>query len=315
MAELDFLVDLLLDLVERHVAGAFDHHLDIALPGLLRQLAQRLQFGELRFVAGIGNAARPQAVAERVADVVLRQDLRDVVEALVEEILLVVMRHPLRQDRAAAADDAGDALGDQRQVLDEHAGVDGHVIDALLGLLFDDLEHEVGSEVFNALHARDRLVNRHRADGHGRVAQDGFANVVNAAAGGEVHHRVGAVVDRGVQLLQFLVDVAGHRRVADVGIDLALRGHADAHRLQLRMVDVGRDDHVPDGNLVADQFGRHPLALGDEEHLFGEQAFAGKMHLRHVGVAGAGGLFAALGDPFGARVWAWSCRCCHWFHS
>ena len=109
VAQLDFLLDLLLDLVERHVAGAFDHHLHIALPGFRRQLAQRLQFGELRFVAGVGDAAGTQAVAERVADVVLGENLGDVVEVLVEEVLLVVMGHPLRQDRAAAADDAGDA--------------------------------------------------------------------------------------------------------------------------------------------------------------------------------------------------------------
>ena len=97
-------------------------------------------------------------------NVVLLEDLYDVVEALVEEVLLVVMRHPLRQDRAAAADDAGDALGDHRQVLDQHAGVDGHVIHALLRLLLDHFEHDVGVQVFDALHARDRLVDRHGAD-------------------------------------------------------------------------------------------------------------------------------------------------------
>ena len=246
--------------------------------------------------------AGTQAVAQRIAHVVLGENLGDVVEALVEEVLLVMVRHPLRQNRAAAAHDAGDALGDQRQVLDQHAGMDGHVIDALLGLLFDHFEHDVGIEVFDALHARDRLVDRHRADGHRRVAQDGFADLVDAAAGREVHHRVGAVVDRGVQLLQLLVDVAGDGRIADVGVDLALRGHANAHRLQLRMVDVGRNDHVADGDLVADQLGRDLLALGDEEHLFGEQALARKVHLRHVGVAGARGFFAALRDPLGARI-------------
>ena len=112
-------------------------------------------------------------------------------------------------------------LGDQRQILDQHAGVDGHVVHALLGLLFDHFEHDVDVEVFDALHARDRLVNRHGADGHRRVPQNGFANFVNAAAGGEVHHRVGAVMHRGVQLLQLFVNVAGDGRVADVGVDLA----------------------------------------------------------------------------------------------
>ncbi len=68
------------------------------------------------------------------------------------------------------------------------------------------------------------------------------------------------------------------------------------------MVDVGRDDHVAGSNFVADQLGRDLLALGDEEHLFGEQALAGKVHLRHVAVAGASGLFTAPGNPLGTRL-------------
>ena len=79
-------------------------------------------------------------------NIVLREDLADVVEALVEEILLVMVGHPLRQNRAAAADDAGDALRNHRQILDQHAGVDGHVVHALLGLLFDHFEHHVDVE-------------------------------------------------------------------------------------------------------------------------------------------------------------------------
>jgi hypothetical protein len=57
VAEVHFLLDLHLDLVHRNVAGAFDHHLHIVLPGLFRQLSQRLELGELRFVAGVGDAA------------------------------------------------------------------------------------------------------------------------------------------------------------------------------------------------------------------------------------------------------------------
>ncbi len=36
---------------------------------------------------------------------------------------------------AAAADDAGDALGGHRDIGQAHAGVDGEIVDALLGLL------------------------------------------------------------------------------------------------------------------------------------------------------------------------------------
>ena len=42
----------------------------------------------------------------------------------------------------------------QRDVLDEHAGVDRHVVDALLGLLLDDFEHDLDGQI---LDAADRL--------------------------------------------------------------------------------------------------------------------------------------------------------------
>ena len=42
----------------------------VVLPGDLRQLAERLQFGELGRVVGVGDRARPQPVAERERHVV-----------------------------------------------------------------------------------------------------------------------------------------------------------------------------------------------------------------------------------------------------
>ena len=42
---------------------------------------------------------------------------------------------PLGHDRTAAADDAGDALGGERDVGQAHARVDGEVVHALLRLL------------------------------------------------------------------------------------------------------------------------------------------------------------------------------------
>ena len=108
------------------------------------------------------------------------------------------------QDRAAAADDAGDAIADEREGFAQDAGVDGHVIDALLGLLFDHFEHEFDGQIFGAANARDGFVNWHGADGDGRGVDDGFANGGDVAAGGEIHHGVGAVVDGAVQLFEFV---------------------------------------------------------------------------------------------------------------
>ena len=58
VAQLHFLFHLQLDLIHRNVPRAFDHHLHVVLPRLLRQLAQHFQFRELRGVARIRKAAR-----------------------------------------------------------------------------------------------------------------------------------------------------------------------------------------------------------------------------------------------------------------
>ena len=55
-------------------------------------------------------------------------------------------------------------------------------------------------------------------------------------------------------------------------------------------------------DLVADELGRDLLALRDEGHLLGDEALAREVHLAHVRVAGARGLFLALYDPLGARL-------------
>ena len=113
------------------------------LPGFRGQFAQHFQFGELRFVAGIRDATRPQSVAKRKAHVVLLENLADVVKILVQEILLFVMLHPVRHQRAAAAHDSRDPLAHQRHMFAQHAGVNGHVVHALLGLLFNHFQHQI----------------------------------------------------------------------------------------------------------------------------------------------------------------------------
>src|SRR5208337_1717716 len=240
---------------------------------------------ELGVVTGIGDATGTEAVSERKAYVVLGENLADVLETFIEEVLLVVVGHPLCEDGAAAAHNAGYALGNQRQVPNQHAGMDGHVVHTLLSLFFNHFKHYAGRQVFNPLHARNGFIDRYGADGDRRMAQNRFANFVNLPAGREVHHRVRAVVDRNVELLEFFFDVGADRRVADVGVDLAQRGHPDAHGLEFGMVDVGRNDHAAAGNLVADQLRRKFLAAGDVVHFFADDSLAGVVHLGKIAVA------------------------------
>ena len=71
-ANRELLLHVGLDLVHRHVAGPFDHHLAAMPPGDLRQLAQRLQLGELGAVVGVRDRPGAQPVAERERHVVVR---------------------------------------------------------------------------------------------------------------------------------------------------------------------------------------------------------------------------------------------------
>ncbi len=64
VAQIVFFFHLQLDLVERDVPGAFDHHLHIIFPGLFGEFAENAQFGKLRFVARVREAAWAQSVAE-----------------------------------------------------------------------------------------------------------------------------------------------------------------------------------------------------------------------------------------------------------
>src|SRR3984893_9791929 len=131
----ELLVHVLLDLVHRHVARSLAQHLAVVLPGHARQLAEGLELGELRGIVGIGDGPRAQTVAEREAHVIRTADRTDFLEVFVQEALAVMRQAPLRHDRSAARDDAGDAPDRERDIGQPYAGVDGEVVHALLGLL------------------------------------------------------------------------------------------------------------------------------------------------------------------------------------
>ncbi len=218
----------------------------------------------------------------------------------------MVREAPFGHDAAAAADDAGDAPGSHRDIGQAHAGVDGEIIDPLLGLLDQRVAEDLPAEVLgDPADLLQRLIDRDGADRDRAVADDPFAGVVDVAAGGEVHHRVGTPADRPDHLVDLGGDVAGDRAIADVGVDLDEEVAPDRHRLGLGVVDVGGDDRAAARDLLADEFGRDVfgdggapglalgllrealaaeiLALRDIFHLGGDDPAAGIMHLAEVG--------------------------------
>src|SRR5256885_12998497 len=118
--------------------------------------------------------------------------------------------------------------------------MDGEVIDPLLRLFDEGVAINFPGQFFGA--AADffeRLINRHGADGHGRVANDPFAGGVDVLAGGKIHHGVGAPFGGPTHFLDFFFDGRGDGAVADVGVDLYQEIAADDHRLGFGVVDVG----------------------------------------------------------------------------
>ena len=83
------------------------------------------------------------------------------------------------------------------------------------------------------------------------MAQNRFANLGNITAGAQVHHSIGTEVHGSVELLEFFVNIRRHGGIANIGVDLAQGGHADGHRFELRMIDVGGNDHATASDFVA----------------------------------------------------------------
>ena len=94
VADFQLLGHVLVNQVHRHVAGPLDHHLDVVFPGDFGQFAQCFQFAELRFVIGIGNRSRTQAVAQGERHVVGFHDVADLFEIRVKKIFLVMRQTP-----------------------------------------------------------------------------------------------------------------------------------------------------------------------------------------------------------------------------
>ena len=92
-------------------------------------------------------------------------------------------------------------------MLDQNSGVERHVVDALFRLVLDHVEQVVGGELLELFLLLNCLVDRNRADWNGRGVDDRLSNRVDVAAGGEVHHRVGAVLHSHAELFDFAVDV------------------------------------------------------------------------------------------------------------
>ena len=185
--------------------------------------------------------ARPQAVAERERDVVDAADVQDLVERSRNSgFSRLWCDHPVRQQRAAARDDAGHAVPAQRQVLEPHSRVDRHVVDALLGLVLDRPRAAgLRSSSSGRLHALDGLIDRHGPDRHGRGARGSPRASRRSAGRSRGPSRCPRPSARRARSLSTSSSSdERRRRAADVRVDLDACRVPDRHRVE--RADGGR---------------------------------------------------------------------------
>src|ERR1700693_4419651 len=101
-----------------------------------------------------------------------------------------------------------------------------------------------------------------------------------------------------MELFQLLVNVRGSRGIADVGVDLASGGDADAHGFQIAVVHIGGNNQVPASDFAGNQLRGNLPAPRYKAHLFGTYAAARPVHLGHIAVTVRRRLLAlTLFDP------------------
>jgi len=255
--QLQLKIHVLLDEMHRHMAGTFDHDLNVMLPRNLREFAECRELAKLSIIVRIGDGTGTQSVAQAEGNVVCLHDFADLFEMRIQEILLMMGQAPLCEDRSASADDSRPPAHGQRNVSKQNAGMDREVIDSLLRLLDQRIPiHFPRESLGPATRFLERLVNGNRSDRHGRVSKNPFARFVNVAACGKIHHGVRAPRDAPAHFLDFVFNGAGDRAVADVRIDLHQEVPSDDHRLGFRMVDVRRNDRASARDFIANEFRR-----------------------------------------------------------
>ena len=210
----------------------------------------------------------------------------------------MMLQAPFGHDRTATRNDARHTIRRQRYETQQHAGMNRHIIHALLALFDHRVAEQFPAELGRIiLHLFERLIHWHGANRHGGVAQNPFTSGVDVVAGRQIHHSVGTPLGGPRELLHFLVDGGGDGGIAHVGVELGEELRADDHRLGLGMVDVAWHHRASCGQLGTYQLHAAMLAFRHIAHFRRDDVVARIPHLRHRMILGLHRLMLAT-TPF-----------------
>ena len=270
------------DLVQRHMARALHHDLDIVGPGAFGQLAQTHQLFDLADIGGVGQAAGAAGVAQRDGHIVLFADVQDLVKVLVERVLVAGHAHPGKHEGAAAADNVHLPLmlADLVNGLAGDAAVQGDKVHAVLRMQADHINEILcrqGGQV--ALVVDDRVIHGHRADHDRALVGQLLAERLGVAMAGKIHDGLGTHVDGAHHFLHLDVIILAVAGDTQVDVDLGAQHAAHALGVEAGVVLVGGDGHLALRDPLPDLFGGAVLFLGHDLHFGGHDALAGGVHL------------------------------------
>jgi hypothetical protein len=138
---------------------------------------------------------------------------------------------------------------------------------------FDHREHLLVGQLQDGLVCvpghLDHLVERHGPESQGTLGDEFAANRVDIATGGQIHDRIGTVLDRGQELGFFVFEIDLGGGCADIGIDLYARPGPHRQRLDLA-AGVSQEYDAPLGDFRTQSLGVEILLPCGGSHLFGD---------------------------------------------
>ena len=94
------------NLIQGYMPRPLHHHLNARVPGTLHQLAQSEQLLDLRTVSSICKTSRTHAITQTQSHVILKSDLQQTIEMLIQRVLFPVMQHPGNGENAPSGDNS-----------------------------------------------------------------------------------------------------------------------------------------------------------------------------------------------------------------
>ena len=271
-----------LNLVQRHMAGAFHHHLHIPGPGPLGQFPQSHQLLNLAHIAAIGQTAGTAGIPQGDGHIILPADLQDFIEILVEGIFLPRHAHPCEHQRAATGDNIHLSLvcPDLFHGLAGNSAVKGDKIHPVLGMEPNHVKKILrgqGGQI--PLVMDDAVVHRHCADHSGALLNQLLTERLGVPVGGQIHNGFCSHLYRRHHLAHFYLIILAVLGDAQVYIDLSPQHRTHAVGLQAGVQPVGAYGHLPLGNQVPNLLRCAVFLFRHRLHLRRDHPLPGGVHL------------------------------------